>query len=114
MGLESNTIALASPKKVAIKAPVLTTLNAEEKKKNATFEKEMRALCEEWAAKSGEPFDMLIAKQGKILFHGAFGENLRGKFTLEVPTEIASITKLYTGLLFAQFVLEQQQYQAIT
>jgi CubicO group peptidase (beta-lactamase class C family) len=45
-----------------------------------------------------------VAKDGLILFHGAFGENLRGKFTLEQPTEIASITKMYTGLLFAQFV----------
>jgi len=47
---------------------------------------------------------MLVAKDGYILFHGVFGENLRGKFTLDEPTEIASITKLYTGLLFALFV----------
>lgn len=58
----------------------------------------------EWAESSGEPFDMLVAKDGSIMFHGAFGENMRGPFSTEEPTEIASITKLYTGLLFAQFV----------
>jgi len=104
LGIEDKFPPLAEAEKTGIIAPSLQTLEGKNKEKNAAFEKEMRVLCEEWAEVSGEPFDMLVARDGSILFHGAFGENLRGKFTMEEPTEIASITKLYTGLLFAQFV----------
>ncbi len=64
----------------------------------------IRKLCEEWFAKSGEPFDILIAKNGVIIINDAFGENAYGKFTTDTPTEIASITKLLTGLMFGRFV----------
>lgn len=104
LGIENKYPPLEAPEKTRITAPVLHALEGQDQVKNASFENEMRALCTEWAEMSGEPFDMLVAKDGSILFHEAFGENLRGKFTLEEPTEIASITKLYTGLLFAQFV----------
>jgi len=104
LGIENKYPPLAAPERANHTTPVLHSLKGEDIEKNAAFEKEMRTLCTEWAELSGEPFDMLVARDGSILFHGAFGENLRGRFTLEEPTEIASITKLYTGLLFAQFV----------
>jgi len=104
LNIENKYPPLAAPERANHTAPVLHFLEGEGIEKNASFEKEMRTLCIEWAELSGEPFDMLVAKDGSILFHGAFGVNLRGRFTLEEPTEIASITKLYTGLLFAQFV----------
>ena len=104
LGMENKYPPLAAPESRGKAEPTLHSLKGKEKEKNASFEKEMYALCKEWAKVSGEPFDMLVAKDGAILFHGAFGENLSGRFTLEQPTEIASITKLYTGLLFAQFV----------
>jgi CubicO group peptidase (beta-lactamase class C family) len=95
---------MAPPKRVEDPAPTLTHLSEKEKKKNAEFEKKMSELCHEWAEKGGEPFDILIAKDAKILFHDAFGENLEGKFSTDIPNEIASITKLISGLLFAQYV----------
>lgn len=104
LGVEDRYPPLAHPGRTLAKSPVLYTPAGKEKGLYASFEQKMRALCEQWAEGSGEPFDMLIAKDGAILFHGAFGENLRGVFRLDEPTEIASITKLYTGLLFAQFV----------
>jgi CubicO group peptidase (beta-lactamase class C family) len=104
LGIENRYPPLEAPEKTSSSAPVLRPLVEPEKEALSSFEKEMRNLCMEWAEVSGEPFDMLVARDGSILFYGAFGENLRGKFTLEEPTEIASITKLYTGLLFAQFV----------
>lgn len=104
LGIENKYPPLSAPEEASRPSPVLKPLIGMEKEKNARFEKEMNTLCKEWAELSGEPFDMLVAKDGSILFHGAFGENLRGVFSLEEPTEIASITKLYTGLLFAQFV----------
>ena len=47
---------------------------------------------------------MVLAQDGEILFHEAFGSDDYGVFTINTPTEIASITKLFTGILFAQFV----------
>ena len=104
LGVENKFSEFNAPRKLSIEAPKLKPLSQKDKAKNVDFDKEMAELCKEWAKKSGEPFAMLIAKEGKILFHSAFGENLRGKFTITEPAEIASITKLYTGLLFAQFV----------
>ena len=104
LGVENKYPPLDTPEKTSMTAPALHTPKGKDKEKNASFEKEMKVLCKEWAEVSGEPFDMLVAKDGSILFHGAFGENMRGTFTMEQATEIASITKLYTGLLFAQFV----------
>ena len=104
LGVENKYKELALPLKTNNLSPTLRKLSNKEKQQNKAFIKQMEVLCNEWANKSGEPFDMLIAKEGKIMFHGAFGANLRGEFTTEEPTEIASITKLYTGLLFAQFV----------
>ena len=104
LGVENKYEKLALPQTVHGNGQTLQPLSKKENKSNAEFYQEINELCKKWAEKSGEPFDMLIAKDGKILFHDAFGENLRGTFTKEEPTEIASITKLYTGLLFAQFV----------
>jgi hypothetical protein len=104
LGLDDENRKLKLPSKTDSPGKVLRLMDAKEHERVEPFVTEMNALCQEWAQESGEPFDMLVAKEGLILFHGAFGENLRGKFTLEQPTEIASTTKLYTGLLFAQFV----------
>ena len=78
-------------------------LPAQSKKYSALHE-ELMKVANEWIADYGTPFDMLLAKDGQIIFHEAFGEDGFGKFTIETPSEIASITKLFTGLLFAQFV----------
>ena len=64
----------------------------------------MNKICKAWINDDGSPFDMVIAKDGEIIFHNAFGDDAFGKFTINTPTEIASITKLITGVLFAQFV----------
>jgi CubicO group peptidase (beta-lactamase class C family) len=64
----------------------------------------IRKLCEDWSTKSGEPFSVLVARKGVIIINDAFGENAYGKFTTDTPAEIASITKLLTGLMFSRFV----------
>lgn len=74
------------------------------KKKYSSFTKKMDTLCEDWINDGGSPFDMVIAKEGEIIYHKAFGEDKFGSFSINTPTEIASITKLITGILFAQFV----------
>ena len=72
--------------------------------KDSAFTEKMNIICQAWIDDGGSPFDMIIAKEGRIIFHNAFGDDAFGKFTINTPTEIASITKLITGLLFAQFV----------
>lgn len=95
---------LAPPQSVEENGSILRSLSLNDDASKKEFNKQMNGLCEEWADDSGEPFDMLVAKDGEIVFQGAFGEDLRGELSTESPKEIASITKLYTGLLFAQFV----------
>ena len=72
--------------------------------KDSSFIEKMNKICKAWISDDGSPFDMVIAKDGEIIFHNAFGDDAFGKFTINTPTEIASITKLITGVLFAQFV----------
>ena len=72
--------------------------------KDSSFTEKMNNICQAWINDDGSPFDMVIAKDGEIIFHNAFGDDEFGKFTINTPTEIASITKLITGVLFAQFV----------
>ncbi len=72
--------------------------------KDSSFIEKMNKICKAWINDDGSPFDMVIAKDGEIIFHNAFGDDAFGKFTINTPTEIASITKLITGVLFAQFV----------
>lgn len=64
----------------------------------------IRKVCEEWYEYSQEPFIVLIARHGVIVLNQAFGENPAGKINLQTTTEMASLTKLVTGLLFAEFV----------
>lgn len=65
---------------------------------------ELDSIGDAWMADLGGAFDMLIAQHGKILYHRSFGEDVYGEFTNETSSEIASISKLMTGMLFAQFV----------
>ena len=95
---------LAPPKNILSKPQFLKDDQKSFQRNNPTFTKELRKICEDWIKDDGSPFDMILARDGNILFHDAFGEDDYGKFTINTPTEIASITKLFTGILFAQFV----------
>ena len=95
---------LAPPKNIYSQPQYLKDEQKSFQRKNPTFTKELRKICEDWIKDDGSPFDMILARDGNILFHDAFGEDDYGKFTINTPSEIASITKLFTGILFAQFV----------
>lgn len=64
----------------------------------------LRTVCRSWFEESGEPFIVLVARHGVVVIHEPFGQWTWGKLTLNSPTEMASLTKLITGLMFAQFV----------
>ena len=95
---------LAPPKNIYSQPQYLKDEQKSFQRNNPTFTKELRKICEDWIKDEGSPFDMILARDGNILFHDAFGEDDYGKFTINTPSEIASITKLFTGILFAQFV----------
>jgi CubicO group peptidase (beta-lactamase class C family) len=61
-------------------------------------------VCSEWFEESGEPFVVLVARRGAVILHEPFGQYAWGRLTRETTTEMASLTKLVTGVLFAQFV----------
>ncbi len=104
LGVEGKYPELKAPKMISDPAPTLEVLPEKEARKYRKLTEELILAGNNWMNDEGGPFDMVIAKDGKILFHESFGENLYGKFTTETPSEIASITKLMTGMLFAQFV----------
>ena len=64
----------------------------------------LREVCNEWFEASGEPFIALVARHGVVVLHEPFGQWTWGTLTRKTPTEMASLTKLVTGILFAQFV----------
>lgn len=66
--------------------------------------KKIRALCKQWYKESKEPFTTLVARNGVIIIHEAFGKIGRKRVKKDTPFYIASITKSLAGLLFAQFI----------
>ena len=103
-GKENLYPKLQLPAKVPLKSSKLEDIQRTYQNNNFEFIKNLRKICDDWIADQGSPFDMVLAQNGKIIFHDSFGEDDYGDFTITTPTEIASITKLFTGILFAQFV----------
>lgn len=105
LGVENKWPALQLPQKIIGEpATVLRTGTAQEAGVKPGTADKIRAVCQQWYEESGEPFIVLVARRGVIIIHEAFGERSDGNITLNTATENASITKLITGLMFAQFV----------
>jgi CubicO group peptidase (beta-lactamase class C family)/lysophospholipase L1-like esterase len=66
--------------------------------------RKLREICREWFEQSGEPFNMVVVRRGVAVLDESFGNYSWSKLARETPTEMASITKLVTGVLFAQFL----------
>lgn len=72
---------------------------------SAADKQKIREICSQWATDSDEPLITLVAFNGSIVFHEAFGAKANGEaMTCDTPTWMASITKLLTGVLLMQFV----------
>ena len=104
LGVENKWEPLRMPVTISKPAPVLHPGTEEEAGFKKGTVKALRKVCQEWYNESGEPFVILIARNGIVILHEAFGERPDGPLTVDTPSEIASITKLITGLMFAQFV----------
>jgi len=105
LGVENKWPILKLPQKISgLSSNIIRDGNEDEAGIKKDTAEKIRSVCQEWYQESGEPFNILIARHGVIIINEAFGENPNGKETTETVTEIASTTKLLTGMMFAQFV----------
>lgn len=104
LNVENKYSVLQPPKIIEKPVPELKYLSDMEAEEFQKMKAELTIAGNFWMDDNGNPFDMVIAKNGKILFHESFGKDLYGEFTMETESEVASITKLLSGMLFAQFV----------
>lgn len=105
LGAENAYRPLERPQRIdGKKAAVLRAGTEEEAGFKPGTAENIGKVCRAWYAESGEPFIALVARHGVVVVHEPFGEWTWGKLTSETPTEMASLTKLITGVLFAQFV----------
>jgi len=105
LNLESKWPQFQKPLKDAeLNSTILRSGSPEEAGVKPEAYNEIKNVCEEWFRESGVPFDVCIVHNGIVVINEAFGEDKFGKFTINTPTEMASITKLLTGVLFGQFV----------
>ena len=105
LGVENKYPSLNRPQKTEFKKAKVLREGTEEEAgfKPGTAEK-IRQVCRAWFEESGEPFITLVARHGVVIVHEPFGEWTWGQLTRNTPTEMASLTKLVTGLMFAEFV----------
>jgi hypothetical protein len=105
LGVENKYPLLKRPQKKESKIAKVLREGTEEEAgfKPGTAEK-ICEVCQAWFEESEEPFITLVARHGVVIVHEPFGEWTWGQLTRNTPTEMASLTKLVTGLMFAEFV----------
>ena len=105
LGVETKFPPLRPPQRLEGRTTIAVSSGSERKAgfKPGTVRR-LREICREWFEQSREPFNMVVARRGVVVLDDSFGSYSWGKLTRETPTEMASITKLVTGVLFAQFV----------
>ena len=105
LGVENKYPPLKMPQRMKKKKAKVLRQGTEEEAgfKQGTAEK-IRDVCRAWFEESREPFIVLVARHGIVIVHEPFGQWTWGQLKRNSPTEMASLTKLVTGLMFAQFV----------
>lgn len=103
---------LDPPRVLPNPSPVLREGSLEEAGFLPGTRERLDAISEEWARESGVPFVTLVARNGVIVTHDAFGNDLLGNpVPLDLRTQVASISKAVTGMMFARFL--DQNYVAL-
>lgn len=105
LGVEKKYSQLKMPQKTkSKKAKVLREGTEEEAGFRPGTAEKIHKVCRAWFEESDEPFIVLVARHGVVIVHEPFGEWTWGQLTRNSPMEMASLTKLVTGLMFAEFV----------
>jgi CubicO group peptidase (beta-lactamase class C family) len=103
LGVEDKWPLLKMPRRIEGEpATVLHEGNSQAASVKLDTADKIRAVCQQWYAESDEPFVICIARHGIIIIHEAFGPD--DEVTIDTATPMASLTKLVTGVMFAQFV----------
>jgi CubicO group peptidase (beta-lactamase class C family)/acetyl esterase/lipase len=105
LGIETKSPGLRPPHQISGKsAPIICEGTETEAGFKPGTVSNIREICRVWFERSREPFNLVVARRGMAVLDETFGSYTWGPLTRETPTEMASITKLVTGVLFAQFV----------
>lgn len=99
LGLTDKAKPLAPPKTLDKPTPVLHEGTPFEAGMKPDAKAKIDAVCKKWAEDSGEPFTILVARKGVIVTHEAFGP-----VDLDYRTDVMSITKAVSGMLFSRFL----------
>jgi CubicO group peptidase (beta-lactamase class C family) len=104
-GLTNEVRPLDPPKKLDSSAEVLHEGTPTEAGVKPDAKEKIDAVCRQWAEDSGEPFTILVARHGVIVAQAAFGKKPDGTpVDLDYRTDVMSITKAITGMLFSRFM----------
>lgn len=95
---------LKGPRKRETPAPTLRLGTAVEAGMKPDVVEKARALCTEWAREEGKPFSLVLARNGVVFLHDAFGELNGKKLDKDASFYPASIGKTFAGIVFARFV----------
>ncbi|MDX2199206.1 MAG: serine hydrolase domain-containing protein [Phycisphaerae bacterium] len=102
---------LAAPRRRENPAPMLREGTPREARVSADAKAKIDAICRDWAADSGEPFVTLVARDGVIITHEAYGKTASGvELTRAFRQDVFSITKTLTAMLFGRF-LDQRRIE---
>jgi CubicO group peptidase (beta-lactamase class C family) len=105
LGLQDKVRPLAPPRVRSNLATVIRAGTPEQAGVPATAKAAIDSFCREWNEATGEPFVILVAKNGVIVTHEAFGVDANGQpINRDYRCWIASLTKTVTGLMFSRFV----------
>jgi len=99
LGVADKTKPLAAPKHLDKPVPVIHEGTLAEAGMKPDAKEKIDAVCAKWAEDSGEPFTILVARHGVIVTEAAFGP-----VGLDYRTDVMSITKAVSGMLFSQFL----------
>lgn len=106
LGIDKKYIPLKMPRKVTTNpAPMLSDGSEQQAGFKPGTADKIRNICSQWYEQSGQPFSICIARGSVVIIHQAFGNDYNGQaITTERQFPLASITKLITGMMFAQFI----------
>jgi CubicO group peptidase (beta-lactamase class C family) len=104
-GLKDKVRRLAPPRRRDPPATMLHQGSPAEAGVSPDAKAQIDAVCRAWANETDEPFVTLVARNGVIVTHEAFGRDPSGQpIDRNYRYWVASITKTVTGILFSRFL----------
>lgn len=104
LGVEDKYPSLQRPQMAKDFAPELLSGMPAEAGFDDRLPSDLKALCERWHDEAGEPFTIVVARRGIIIFHEAYGERDGQNVTRNTAYPLFSLTKGLTGIMLAQFL----------